>query len=255
MNFSKYWPLMALGLIGSTATFQLLTTGGSQAVWSGFAGVSVALLASAAIAFIWKRSEKPILSMGLILGVAGFVICGAIGSLGNPVSMAVLGGGVCLACLAGVVQIAILPHAQAVETKSTETPSALDERLSEFVNVNPSRVVDSLEMMESVGDEEVSQSWSRFALANGDERFEGMISLRFEEGEQLKHFHIPVSPPFKHAPTAHCEVSDDGFRATFTQLQPYGARLTLKRRVSQVEAETVEVEIVLMANQQQEIAA
>ena len=247
----KYWPLALLIFVLVTALADLLGSALPVSGGRGVVAVVPALMLAILVPVFWSvmgRSVRGILFTFLILGTL-LVVSAQFST--EPEDWSVWGGGWCLGMLICLVQLW-----QLREESSSELIARPRIATSDFP------LADSLEMMqESSHDEpledqgEVSQSWTRLRLENGGERVQGTFVLEFSETEQIKHFHLPVSPPFVYRPVGWCEVDQDGYRVSFTQLQTYGTRLTIRRQAGKNESETVELCVVLTSINEERAAA
>lgn len=95
-------------------------------------------------------------------------------------------------------------------------------------------------------DEPVLQSWTRFQTSHG-ERIEGMVRVEFRAGERLVRQHLPIMPGFTVSPRAWCETADDEISAEFDLLQPYGVRVTVRRRGDLSKSVSTELSVLLEA--------
>lgn len=76
---------------------------------------------------------------------------------------------------------------------------------------------------------------NRFDSDSGRERIEGWIRVRFDSTEEVSVAHLSFCPPFATRPELEiAQVSGPEVRITVTDVEPFGARVEVKRRRSEV---------------------
>jgi hypothetical protein len=91
----------------------------------------------------------------------------------------------------------------------------------------------------------VLQSFTRTLCPSGDERIEGGVAVHFAAGERQAVAHLAFCPPLEAVPEVHCEAADgEAVRLRVSGVQPWGARIEVKRSGGCGKAATVQVEYV-----------
>lgn len=95
---------------------------------------------------------------------------------------------------------------------------------------------------------ELLQSWRRTRFLDGRENLIVNIRVNFQTGERIQHSHLPFSPPLQSIPHGWVECEDSRLQCTFSQLQTYGARLTIRRPPTELSAAEYELSIVFISH-------
>ncbi|SFH94092.1 hypothetical protein [Planctomicrobium piriforme] len=204
--------------------------------------------------------QSPFILIPLALLVMGgvSVVAGQQTEIGSGLAFtAVLAGMLLAACAILRVPQSVV---QAEAAVPTETPLVVDvvKETLQFAELQAQDVVEEAEISDeefedlepSELDDESGQivhAWTR-SRKRSEERLDGSVTVDFITGQRHAYVHVPFTPAFVRRPQADCECDDsDTFAAEFDVLQPYGGRLSVRRRGDATSPAAVEISISIIA--------
>lgn len=222
-------------------------TDNSQLVWRGI-GIALLVLVCAFSISISAALQDPFLvavpAIGFGLGLTLWLLRHGLGAQSEADTPAVEPIATVLAESELGLQEQSPLHVPQLSSTQPVTPQSVISQTVMKETCEPTSSAVELEFcdeLDTATDSELLQLWKRERLSTGEERLSGSMLVKLAEGEQVRHLHIPFSPPFASLPTAWCEADADGIRLEVGPLQTYGARLTLRRSLDSRSAEEFEI--------------